>query len=204
MIRQNHHVVHPPILFRQYGDAALLRAKAAECVELRELCAAVAQGLERMATERPELPSRLLARARLHRAGTPRSVRISLCLLVAAACTTSSPSETRRQPARELVVTATAYNSTVAQTDSTPTVTAHGIRLTPGMQVIAVSPDLEAMGLRVGTRVQIEGLPGVWEVADRMPKRRRRAIDVYMGLDVAKARAFGRREVRVRWPETRP
>jgi 3D (Asp-Asp-Asp) domain-containing protein len=122
-----------------------------------------------------------------------------LLVLVAAACATTRPSETGRLPARELIVTATAYNSTVAQTDSDPTLTAHGVRLVPGMQVIAVSRDLEAMGLRHGTRVQIEGLPGVWEVADRMPKRRRRAIDVYMGLDVARARAFGRREVRVRW-----
>ncbi|HEY8119945.1 MAG TPA: hypothetical protein VII78_01405 [Myxococcota bacterium] len=119
--------------------------------------------------------------------------------LVAAACATTRSSENGRLPARELIVTATAYNSTVAQTDSDPTLTAHGVRLAPGMQVIAVSRDLEAMGLRYGTRVQIEGLPGVWEVADRMPKRRQRAIDVYMGLDVAKARAFGRREVRVRW-----
>lgn len=135
-----------------------------------------------------------------------RTVRVALCLLVlvAAACATSRPGETRRKPARELVVTATAYNSTVAQTDSDPTVTAHGVRLTPGMRVIAVSRDLEAMGLQVGTRVQIEGLPGVWEVADRMPKARRRAIDVYMGFDVAKARAFGRRELRVRWSETGP
>jgi 3D (Asp-Asp-Asp) domain-containing protein len=129
--------------------------------------------------------------------------RAALCMLVlvAAACATSPPSETRRLPAREILVTATAYNSTVAQTDSDPTLTAHGIRLAPGMQVIAVSRDLEAMGLRAGTRVRIEGLPGVWEVADRMPKRRQRAIDVYMGLDVAKARAFGRREVHVRWGE---
>ena len=55
-------------------DATLLRAKATECAELRELCVAVARELERMATERPELASRLLARAqriraRLHTAG---------------------------------------------------------------------------------------------------------------------------------------
>lgn len=58
-----------------YSDAALLRAKATECAELRELCAGVAQELERVATERPELASRLLARAqriraRLHNAGS--------------------------------------------------------------------------------------------------------------------------------------
>ncbi len=130
------------------------------------------------------------------------SAALLLCLLalVAAACTFSRPGPALRRPVRELVVTASAYNSTVAQTDSDPTLTAHGVRLAPGMQIIAVSRDLEAMGLRAGTRVQIEGLPGVWAVADRMPKQRRRAIDVYMGLDVARARAFGRREVTLRWP----
>ena len=77
--------------------------------------------------------------------------------------------------------------------------TAHGIRLKPGMQVIAVSRDLEAMGLSSGTRVRIEGLPGEWVVVDRMAKRWRRRIDVYMGLDIEGARDFGRRKVRLRW-----
>lgn len=58
-----------------YSEATLLRKKAAECAELRELLAAVARELERLATERPELASRLLARAqriraRLHAAGS--------------------------------------------------------------------------------------------------------------------------------------
>ena len=98
-----------------------------------------------------------------------------------------------------MVVTATAYNSTRAQTDSTPGVTAFGVRLKPGMRVIAVSRDLEAAGLRAGTRVRIEGLPGDWEVGDRMPSHRHQAIDVYMGVDVSAARKFGRRQVKVRW-----
>jgi len=51
----------------RYDDAALLRAKANECAELRELCASVALELERMACERPELASRLLARAQMIR-----------------------------------------------------------------------------------------------------------------------------------------
>jgi 3D (Asp-Asp-Asp) domain-containing protein len=130
------------------------------------------------------------------------SATFSLCFLalVTTACAVSLPGGAQRTVERELVVTASAYNSTVDQTDSDPTLTAHGVRLAPGMQIIAVSRDLEAMGLRAGTRVQIEGLPGVWAVADRMPKQRRRAIDVYMGLDVTRARAFGRREVTIRWP----
>jgi hypothetical protein len=102
--------------------------------------------------------------------------------------------------ARErLWVTATAYNSTPAQTDATPTLAAWGAVLRPGMQIIAVSRDLEARGLGPGTRVRIEGLPGVWEVADRMPSHRQLAIDVYMGLDVAAAREFGKRRLQIEW-----
>ena len=57
-----------------YSPEALLRAKSRECAELRELLTAVAQELERLACEHPELSSRLLARAmrlrrRLHNAG---------------------------------------------------------------------------------------------------------------------------------------
>lgn len=133
-----------------------------------------------------------------------------LLALTESACTTARP-RIVPPPApipapeprwREITVTASAYNSTPAQTDGDPTMTAHGVRLSSGMKVIAVSRDLEALGLRAGTRVEIEGLPGTWTVGDRMPAHRRRAIDVYMGLDVTRARAFGRREVRLRWPAT--
>ena len=127
---------------------------------------------------------------------------LALIALYTGACATPSPrpipQPTPPKP-NEVLVTATAYNSTVAQTDSDPTMTAHGVRLTPGMQVIAVSRDLEAMGLSPGTRVRIEGLPGEWAVVDRMAKRWRRRIDVYMGLDIEGARQFGRRKVRLRW-----
>lgn len=125
----------------------------------------------------------------------------TLCLvaLFASACATAVPDPTPRSVRNELMVTATAYNSTVAQTDADPTMTAHGVRLEPGMQVIAVSRDLESMGLTPGTRVRIEGLPGEWSVADRMAKRWRKTIDVYMGLDVEGARRFGRRQVKMDW-----
>jgi 3D (Asp-Asp-Asp) domain-containing protein len=122
-----------------------------------------------------------------------------LACLVGSGCASVIPRGAPSPPRNELVVTATAYNSTVSQTDSDPTMTAHGVRITPGMQIIAVSRDLEAMGLSPGTRVRIEGLPGEWAVADRMAKRWRRRIDVYMGLDLERARRFGRRTVKVRW-----
>jgi 3D (Asp-Asp-Asp) domain-containing protein len=109
------------------------------------------------------------------------------------------PRAVRASAAREILVTVTAYNSTPAQTDSTPFLAAHNTVLTPGMRVIAVSRDLEAAGLRHGTRVRIEGLPGEWKVADRMARHQRNAIDVYMGLDVVRAREFGKRKLRVSW-----
>ena len=124
---------------------------------------------------------------------------LGLIALFAGACATPAPRPMPEAKPNELLVTATAYNSTVGQTDSDPTMTAHGVRLTPGMQVIAVSRDLEAMGLSSGKRVRIEGLPGEWAVVDRMAKRWRRRIDIYMGLDVEGARQFGRRKVRLRW-----
>lgn len=125
---------------------------------------------------------------------------ICLVVLVGEACTSVIPPVSPEKTRNELVVTATAYNSTVAQTDADPTMSAHGVRLEPGMQVIAISRDLESMGLSPGTRVRIEGLPGEWAVADRMAERWRRTIDIYMGLDVARARAFGRRKVKMNWP----
>ncbi len=96
-------------------------------------------------------------------------------------------------------VLATAFNSTRAQTSDHPHVTAWGLSLRPGMRAIAVSRDLESLGLVCGVRVRIDGLDGTWEVRDRMPAFRRRAIDVYMGDDIKAARRFGRRHVRLHW-----
>ena len=100
---------------------------------------------------------------------------------------------------REITVTAYAYNSTKAQTDGRPTETASGHDLEPGMKVIAVSRDLEELGLTLGTKVRIEGLAGTYTVLDRMNPRKRKAIDIYMGNDVAAARKWGKRTVTVRW-----
>lgn len=98
-----------------------------------------------------------------------------------------------------LVVTATAYNSLPSQTDHRPSVAAWGDELRPGMKVLAVSRDLVELGLTRGTRVRVEGLPGTWEVLDRMSGRFERRIDIYMGEDVGRAREWGRRTVRITW-----
>ena len=101
--------------------------------------------------------------------------------------------------ARELEVTATAYNSVRGQTDGTPAITAFGIRLRPGMRIVAVSRDLEALGLTEGVRIRIDGLDGEWRVGDRMHERWTRAIDVYFGDDAQAAKRWGKRRVLIRW-----
>ena len=105
---------------------------------------------------------------------------------------------------QSLRVTATAYNSTQAQTDSRPNKAAWGDRIEPGMKVLAVSPDLVRKGLKKGVRVRIDELEGEWIVLDRTPSRLRNHIDIYMGEDVQKARKWGRRKVTIRWTPEQP
>lgn len=98
---------------------------------------------------------------------------------------------------KTLQVTATAYNSVRAQTNSNPTLAAWGDRLKPGMKVIAVSRDLLRLGIGHGTRVKISGLPGEYVVMDKMNKRWTRKIDIYMGRDIRAAKKWGRRKVTI-------
>lgn len=98
-------------------------------------------------------------------------------------------------------VKASAYNSTAAQTDDNPNEGAWGDTIVPGMQVIAVSPDLLEAGLVYQRRVEIEGLSGTWTVLDRTASRHRNRIDIYMGVDVEAAREWGIRDVVIRWSE---
>ena len=100
---------------------------------------------------------------------------------------------------QSIVVTATAYNSVPEQTDDQPNVTAWGDQLTPGMKVIAVSRDLIPLGLDHRAPVSIEGLPGQYLVLDKMNARWEKRIDIYMGADLKAARAWGARQVRIRW-----
>ncbi len=99
-----------------------------------------------------------------------------------------------------LKVTATAYTSHVAQTDNSPNIAAWGDRLRPGMKAIAVSRDLlHVYGLKHGTKVRIKGLSGEYLVLDKMNKRWKKKIDIYMGKDLNKAYRWGRRKVELRW-----
>jgi len=100
----------------------------------------------------------------------------------------------------QMTVTATAYTSHVNQTDSTPNIAAWGDRLKPGMKVIAVSRDmLNKYGLKHRSKVRIKGLKGEYLVLDKMNKRWKKKIDIYMGKDLKKAFKWGRRKVELQW-----
>ena len=109
-----------------------------------------------------------------------------------------APAPPPPQP-NEIVVTATAYNSVPEQGMGSGQHGAWGDRLKPGMKAIAVSDDLIELGLGHGSQVRIEGLDGTYTVMDRMASRWNRRIDIYMGTDERAARAWGVREVRIRW-----
>jgi 3D (Asp-Asp-Asp) domain-containing protein len=131
----------------------------------------------------------------MHRSAK-RMAPLALALLLS--CGAPQPKAVDVDRTNELLVRATAYNSTHAQTQGDPRHTASGVRLEPGMRALAVSPDLAERGLDFGTRVRIDGVPGTWEVLDRMPRGPRR-IDLYFGDDVTAAREFGSRRVRIKW-----
>jgi len=98
-----------------------------------------------------------------------------------------------------LKVTATAYTSHHNQTDNTPYLAAWNNRLKPSVKSIAVSRDLLDMGLTNGTKLTIDGLPGTYKVLDKMNKRWEKKIDIYMGINLKKARRWGKRKVTIRW-----
>ncbi|MFK5975946.1 MAG: LysM peptidoglycan-binding domain-containing protein [Sulfurovum sp.] len=101
---------------------------------------------------------------------------------------------------RKLRVTATAYSSHANQTDSTPFLAAWNNHIRPGMRIIAVSRDmLTRYRMRNGTRVRIGGLPGYYTVRDKMNKRYKKRIDIYMGMNRRKALRWGRRSVVIYW-----
>lgn len=102
---------------------------------------------------------------------------------------------------QSLTVTASAYTSSVGETDSTPNHAAWGDKLKPGMKSIAVSRDLIKLGLTHQQEVRIEGFEGTFRVLDKMNKRWKKKIDIYMGKDVEKAREWGKQQVVIYWTD---
>ena len=99
----------------------------------------------------------------------------------------------------QLEVTATAYNSHKNQTLGNPRIAAWGDTLKPGIKAIAVSRDLLDSGLTYGVKVNIEGLSGEYVVTDKMHRRWKKKIDIYMGNDIDKARDWGRKKLTITW-----
>jgi 3D (Asp-Asp-Asp) domain-containing protein len=107
----------------------------------------------------------------------------------------------QRDTSNRLKVTATAYTSHPDETSGDPYLAAWNNRLTPGEKSIAVSRDLIRLGLTNGTEVKIEGMPGTYTVRDKMNKRWRRRIDIYMGNDRERALEWGKQKVVLSWAE---
>jgi 3D (Asp-Asp-Asp) domain-containing protein len=100
---------------------------------------------------------------------------------------------------KEIKVKATAYNSLSYQTSSNPSIAAWGDSLKPGMKCIAVSRDLIKLGLKHNTPVKIQGLDSIYLVKDKMHKRKRNQIDIYMGKDVKKAKKWGVQRLKIKY-----
>ncbi|MES1924358.1 hypothetical protein T31B1_03505 [Salinisphaera sp. T31B1] len=128
------------------------------------------------------------------------AMTISVLILL---CAMALPAQAELVEWKELSVSASAYNSVAWQTTKNkPSIAAWGDELKPGMRAIAVSRDLIDQGLTHGTRVKIEGLPGVYVVRDKMNSRWRKKIDIYMGKDVAAARQWGiQKDIQISWAD---
>lgn len=115
----------------------------------------------------------------------------SITLLLFASCTeTEDP-----YVWKPLKVTATAYNSVRSQTQGNPIIAAWGDSLKIETPSIAVSRDLIALGLTHNTPVKIEGFDNVFLVRDKMHKRWRNRIDIYMGTDIKRAKDWGKKKL---------
>ncbi|QLE00740.1 3D domain-containing protein [Galbibacter sp. BG1] len=96
-----------------------------------------------------------------------------------------------------LYVKVSAYNSVESQTVGHPALSAWGDTLQPGMKAIAISRDLMKLGITHNTPIKIEGFDGFYLVKDKMNARYRKKIDIYMGLELQKAREFGNKHLKI-------
>jgi len=122
-------------------------------------------------------------------------------IILFAALTIGFTSNTVKADLEQVIITravkATAYNAFSQQTDSTPTICAWGDKIRPG--IIAISRDLEKIGLTRGQEVHVEGF-GKRTVMDRMHRRKRNQIDLYMESHKEAIR-FGVQTLTISWTE---
>lgn len=139
---------------------------------------------------------------KLRLTNTNRTISIAVSFLIFLLSWTELNKE---QPKNEdtmvsMKVTATAYNSVERQTKKGNIgLAAWGDILEPGERAIAVSRDLIKMGLDHNEEIKIEGLKGTYIVKDKMNKRWKKKIDIYMGLDEEAAIEWGKKEVEIRY-----
>jgi 3D (Asp-Asp-Asp) domain-containing protein len=87
------------------------------------------------------------------------------------------------------IVTVTTYSPTIAQTDSTPLITASGFKINPNnpkkQRIVAVSRDLKKK-YKFGKKIRITGigkLSGTYTIRDVMNKRYKKRVDILIGED---------------------
>lgn len=120
----------------------------------------------------------------------------TLVFLLALSSTAHACQDAKRKTA---TVTVSAYNSVASQTQGKPNKTAWGDTLKPGMKAIAVSRDLIKQGLTHNTAVRIEGLDAEYRVLDKLAKRWKKKVDIYMGTNVKRARQWGKKKLTISW-----
>lgn len=121
---------------------------------------------------------------------------IALCCLSLYNCNTNTENNCIKNTFK---VTATAYNSLASQTNSNPNITAFGDSLKPGLRYIAVSRDLIDSGLVHNTKVKLQGFDSLYIVKDKMNRRYKKRIDIYMGTDVKKAKKWGKKKLKIEY-----
>jgi 3D (Asp-Asp-Asp) domain-containing protein len=126
-------------------------------------------------------------------------ILMGVFLNINSSCKEPEPESASVSSWETIEVSASAYNSVPSQTLDNPRIAAWGDTLQPGINVIAVSRDLMFKGLRYNTPVRIDGLEGVYFVKDKMHHRWKNKIDIYMGKDVAKAKKWGRRKIKIHY-----
>ncbi|OGN12960.1 MAG: hypothetical protein A3A13_02655 [Candidatus Yanofskybacteria bacterium RIFCSPLOWO2_01_FULL_43_22] len=101
-----------------------------------------------------------------------------------------TPARTKTDSVKEYVVTATAYSSTVDQTDDTPFITASGTYVRDGIAAANFLP--------FGTVFKIPDLYGdkIFIVEDRMNKRYWHRVDIWFP-ERQMAREFGVKQIRI-------
>ena len=192
------------LLYRQHKLAEVGKtnqpAPAALPVKTANNESKIEKSVNRKTVNKAKRNSRKLAKAKRQKA---RRLARAKNILKSRKRAKSSKMAKRKRSAsfkRQMTVTATAYTSHVNQTDSTPNIAAWGDRLKPGMKVIAVSRDmLKVYGLKHRSKVRIKGLDGEYQVLDKMNRRWKKKIDIYMGKDLKKAFKWGRKKVELQW-----